>query len=374
MKIIHLVIGKANPKKANGVNKSTHLLASNQKALGYHVEVWGITPTPDSDTPERPYQLRLFQYHPYKPIINKKLREAIDECSTEHIFHFQGSLIWPYIVIANYLKAKSFKWIISPRSTHNPFALKRNVLFKKVFISLFEKYFIENAFCVHTLHQTEASWIQKAVTRNFKYQIIRNGEDFNSIPKSTKNFNETKKGDFIIGYIGRLDIYQKGLDLLLEGFELYLKNQNAKLWIIGEGPDQELLNKKVKNSSLLSTHTTLFGGQYGDEKNKLILKMDYFIHPSRWEGIPNSVIETSILGIPQLISKETNMAEDILSYDAGFVFEENTAQCIAQTIIKANQLYQKGELQKQSSNAIKLIKDKYDYRSIAKEFIEKAYS
>ena len=39
-KIVHLVLGKANPERMNGVNKVAHALAATQKDFGYDVEVW----------------------------------------------------------------------------------------------------------------------------------------------------------------------------------------------------------------------------------------------------------------------------------------------------------------------------------------------
>ena len=43
MKIIHLILGRANPNRMNGVNKVVHNLATVQSQKGYTIEVWGIT-------------------------------------------------------------------------------------------------------------------------------------------------------------------------------------------------------------------------------------------------------------------------------------------------------------------------------------------
>ena len=42
MKIIHAVLGKANPDRMNGVNKVAHQLAKTQQGMGHEVTVWGI--------------------------------------------------------------------------------------------------------------------------------------------------------------------------------------------------------------------------------------------------------------------------------------------------------------------------------------------
>ena len=53
MEIIHIILGKANPERMNGVNKVVHEMASNQTQRGYEVMVWGITTNPVHDYPER---------------------------------------------------------------------------------------------------------------------------------------------------------------------------------------------------------------------------------------------------------------------------------------------------------------------------------
>ena len=51
MEIIHLVLGKANPLRMNGVNKVVHELAEQQCASGLKASVWGITAQPVHDYP-----------------------------------------------------------------------------------------------------------------------------------------------------------------------------------------------------------------------------------------------------------------------------------------------------------------------------------
>ena len=43
MEIIHIVLGKANPDRMNGVNKVVYQLATKQADFGEKVAVWGIT-------------------------------------------------------------------------------------------------------------------------------------------------------------------------------------------------------------------------------------------------------------------------------------------------------------------------------------------
>ena len=52
MKILHFILGKANPDRANGVNQVIYGLAKYQRLAGHEVFVIGI-----SQTMKQPYEL-----------------------------------------------------------------------------------------------------------------------------------------------------------------------------------------------------------------------------------------------------------------------------------------------------------------------------
>ena len=61
MGLIHLVLGKANPARMNGVNKVVFQLASRQAASGRDVQIWGITKDQKHNYEERDVETTLFK-------------------------------------------------------------------------------------------------------------------------------------------------------------------------------------------------------------------------------------------------------------------------------------------------------------------------
>ena len=61
MEIIHIILGKANPERMNGVNKVVYQLATQQSHSGRDVKVWGITKNISHDYGVRNFETRLFQ-------------------------------------------------------------------------------------------------------------------------------------------------------------------------------------------------------------------------------------------------------------------------------------------------------------------------
>ena len=94
-------------------------------------------------------------------------------------------------------------------------------------------------------------------------------------------------------FVGRL-VYQKGIDRVL-GIIKSIKQ--IKLIIIGEGKEKNRLLEMVKKLKIEKRVTFL-----GFKKNpfKYVSGADYFLLPSRWEGLPNCVLESLALGTPVL--------------------------------------------------------------------------
>ena len=64
MKIIHLVLGKGNPNRMNGVNKVAYQLATTQTEMGHDVTLWGIANDLHKNYPERNFKTVLFHALP----------------------------------------------------------------------------------------------------------------------------------------------------------------------------------------------------------------------------------------------------------------------------------------------------------------------
>lgn len=97
-------------------------------------------------------------------------------------------------------------------------------------------------------------------------------------------------------WYGRFD-HQKGLDILIEALTPELMSSGLTLVLKGDGPDRESLTAEIQQRGL--SRTVLFADPaltVGD----LLQIADVFILPSRWEGMPLSIIEAAAVGLPIL--------------------------------------------------------------------------
>lgn len=77
------------------------------------------------------------------------------------------------------------------------------------------------------------------------------------------------------------------------------ENTNSKLIFIGTGPLFNDLKRRI-NSSKYKERIILFGES--NEPVKFYMAMDIFVFPSRYEGLPVTLIEAQVAGLPCLIS------------------------------------------------------------------------
>jgi len=145
-----------------------------------------------------------------------------------------------------------------------------------------------------------------------KMKLIKNGAViYNGIPKpnffskeQAKKFFEEKTGinlenKFLIGSIGRLD-YSKNYEFLIKSFPEILKiKENGLAIIIGEGPEENKLQKLIISLNL-KEKIYILKGIYN--ANQYLKAFDLFVLPSHYEGLSITLIEALFAQIPILAS------------------------------------------------------------------------
>ncbi len=218
-----------------------------------------------------------------------------------------------YLKIANNLLRNNIPYVCMPHGELGLEAQKKKHLKKAIANVLLFNRFTNHAVAILCLSDNEL------INTHFgrKKILITNGVQ---IPERRKDCFNRQGIKFI--YIGRLDAFHKGLDLMINAVALVkdkMVENNATLSIYG--PD---LNGRYEHVSDLIKRArveqvvTLNHEVSGDYKESLLLSSDVFIQTSRFEGMPLGILEALSYGLPCLVTDGTNLGTEIANNHAGW--------------------------------------------------------
>lgn len=283
--------------------------------------------------------------------------------STPDLVVFHEVYKLEYIKLWNYLRRNNIAYIIIPHGELSNEAQKHGALKKKIANVLLFNRFINNAIAIQYLSERE-----KNCSKFGKMKIIgTNGVSITD--QLQKQFHSEK---MVFSFIGRLDIYYKGLDLLLNAIsdiKQYLIDNNCEFHIYG--PDilgrLEALNELVSQNNvedIVHIHKEVSG----EEKIDVLNNTDIFIQTSRSEGMPMGIIEALGYGVPCLVTFGTTLGEMIQDEECGWACEADVSS-IAKAIKIA--VSDKITLNIKSNNAKMIIKRRFTWENVSRDTVEK---
>ncbi len=266
---------------------------------------------------------------------------------------------YPFNKIIYDLHKYHIPYIIVPRSTLTEQAQKNKKIKKIIGNFVFFNQMIKKSIAIQYLTEQEK---KESINRwKKKCYVIPNG-----IHLPLKYEKSLSSDGIKATYIGRVDIYQKGLDMLLEAVankKDILRVNNFKLSIYGPNIDgaRQKLNQMIYDNNIQDI-VSIKDAVLNEEKKKVLLETDLFMMSSRFEGLPMGLVEALAYGIPCLVTKGTNMADKVEEYEAGWTCGNNVSE-IENAII--SMINNREKLYVYKFNAEKLAKQ-YSWDCIAR--------
>jgi len=182
----------------------------------------------------------------------------------------------------------------------------------------------------------------KNMLKKPNYRVILNGVIvdnfiFNKEIRDEKRKELNIEDKFVIANIGRFEL-QKNHVFLIDIFsEIYRKDKNAVLLLIGKGSLEDGIREKVKKLGLEGA--VMFVGLRSDI-NKLMQAFDIFLLPSHYEGLPVVGVEAQTAGLKCFFSDAITTETDITG-SCEFITLNNSAEFWADEILKYKDGYER---------------------------------
>lgn len=300
------------------------------------------------------------------------------EFGTPELVNFH-SVYGPFqVALARRCRQLGWPYIVTPRGGMTSLAQNIKRTKKRIVNLLCFRSYVEHATAIHALSPGEGEEIQ-TLFKVKKVIIVPNGvEDY--LLQVSKKLSAADLGDFsrecdlMLGFVGRIDVYIKGLDLLLDAF-VELKSQSSRprcrLFIVGPFFTKRDLNyvlSVIRVSGLRDT-VKLLGPKYGQEKWSYFLACDVYVQTSRSEGMPMAVLEAMALGCPCLVTPGTRVS-NMVREGGGWECEPNP-KSIAEAI---KSIYEKKDsLEALGQRSQELIQRRFTWRRVAEQ-LSKEYT
>lgn len=278
--------------------------------------------------------------------------------SKYHLIIFHEFYQFKYLKMAKLCRKKNIPYIIVPRGSIDKDAKNHKKLKKKIADIVFFDRFLNSSSGIVFLTSGEAK--NGVFKRKKNFKVIPNGV-------AIQKLNVRKKVRRIV-YLGRLNIFTKGLDTLVDTFSCmnnFLRDNKIKIELYGSDTpknDKKQIEEMIKDNNL-SSSISIMDPVYGPDKNNVLSSADLFITLSRHEGLPVSILEALSYGLPVAITPETNLSKEVKDYDSGIILGRDpkaNSQQIEKMIKQSVETY--------SNNAFKLIKNEFSWQIVAGRF------
>lgn len=258
-----------------------------------------------------------------------------------------------------YLIKEQVPYIIIPRGEFTEAAQAQKHAKKIVANKLIMNRYMKGACAIQYLTDRERD--ESKICRKYPGIVIPNGTE-----KKAHLRHYISSSKLCLTYIGRIDVYHKGLDMLIQACELIKSKlfQNS-VFINIYGPDRDGRLNEIKDLvrvSGLSKVISFYDAVVNSEKEQVLLNTDVFLMTSRFEGLPMALIEALSYGVPCAVTDGTNMRDEIENENAGWGCHndiKSIRDMLSRIIEEKNLICEKGK------NAYRLS-EKYIWENIAK--------
>ena len=259
--------------------------------------------------------------------------------------------------------SQGIKVLLSPHGMLEPYILKRNLLKKRIALTLYQKRAIKSVDYLHATASAELTQIRK-LGFSSPAQIIPNGIDVSEVIMQSDG--ESPEPDKNILFLSRIHP-KKGLEILIEAVDL-LNEPNIKVTIAGEGEDVYIDQlKKLCVEKRVDHLFNFIGGVYEKQKWKLYSQADLFVLPTYSENFGIVIIEALAAGVPVITTKGTPW-EELVVNQCGWWIELSVPNLLG--AIKEALALSKKDRARMKEKGIHLVQQKYQIQAVVQNTFE----
>jgi len=197
--------------------------------------------------------------------------------------------------------------VFSPHGSYHPQVfLKSRRIAKSLYLQIERRLLLHHVTAVHALSPIEAAHLRRLLPGRQVYCLPQGPGIPTSQPVSREE-PDGPEGVVTFVFVGRLDVFTKGLDILLEAFaqaERRLTGRGIRLALVG--PDwrggEDWLRRRGRELGI-ADHVVFHGSLSGPQVLSALNRSHIYVQLSRHDAFSLSAAEALLMGKPAILSK-----------------------------------------------------------------------
>ena len=302
-----------------GTTKSVGGMANGVARAGHDVEIW----TYRTEKPSGPRHLaKVRSFSPprqFRWLPSAELRAFIASHARDYDLIGIHGIFNPLLPLTAWLlKRAGARFIACQHGSYHPALMRKDHGRKRLYMPI-EKYALRRCAAVQVPATNDVSFLRE---RNIRCPIIivPNGFDAEDAPAQPRR--APSSGVPRLLFLGRLEMYVKGLDLLLEALVKLRANGGRQVTLDCVGPDWRGDVAKLQRLAAklgLNSQVRFPGPDYQHPPHEIMSAYDLLVLPSRSEGFGFVVLEAMVNALPVIVTSETGAAEHVRACNSGWV-------------------------------------------------------
>lgn len=211
---------------------------------------------------------------------------------------------------------------------------------------------------------------KKKASRPDRLHLVYNGIDLEHFKKNVEVRDKMRErfslnSEFAWLAVGNLSP-QKNFTNLLRAWKLLLQNSDlkARLYIVGDGVEKEMLQEKITQEKLDGSATLL--GRRNDVQD-LMNMADGYVMSSDWEGFPMVLLESAATELPIVATEVGGNSEIVRHGESGYICQPKSEQSLAKAM-QGLMAQTAPELQEMGRIGREHVQKNFSVESIAKQW------
>lgn len=214
------------------------------------------------------------------------------------------------------LRRHGVRYVAVPHDPYDPAVFRRNAHLKWPYWYLFERRLLAQASAVQVLDARHGELLRRLGLRTPVIETD-NGVAPERVPPESRLLWRAPGSPVRLMFLGRLDAYNKGLDILLEAFARRRLREAARLTLQGpDWGDRASLERQARRAGIADA-VSLLAPDYSRSSPELIAAHDVFCLPSRFEGFGLAALEAMLAARVLLVSERAGIARHVTASGCG---------------------------------------------------------